>query len=94
MRIIIRVALLHQSSVSGTKARFFPFVPGLLLAARAGIVAPALALMVHRRRKGRHYVQQPALPQPQAKVHVIVRYGEIFFVQPAEATSASSKKSS
>ena len=41
MRIIIRVALLHQSSVSGTKARFFPFVPGLLLAARAGIVAPA-----------------------------------------------------
>ena len=55
MRIIIRVALLHQSSVSGTKARFFPFVPGLLLAARAGIVAPALALMVHRRRKGRHY---------------------------------------
>ena len=85
MRIIRRVALLHQSSVSGTKARFFPFVPGLLLAARAGIVAPALALMVHRRRKGRHYVQQPALPQPQAKVHVIVRYGEIFFVQPAEA---------
>ena len=90
MRIIIRVALLHQSSVSGTKARFFPFVPGLLLAARAGIVAPALALMVHRRRKGRHYVQQPALPQPQAKVHVIVRYGEIFFVQPAEARRTSS----
>ena len=43
MRIIIRVALLHQSSVSGTKARFFPFVPGLL-SPPARVSSPRLLL--------------------------------------------------